>query len=404
MTEANQLLNEGIKAIKSGDRDKARTLLMRAVKLDEENERAWLWLSGAVKTKEERRICLENVLTLNPDNELAQKGLTQLGFPLPAPEPAPPPNPEPDDDDDDWTTPYFDPTIVPDEVNDPHERKFQDVWAGSADLCAYCAHPVQRNQKRCHNCKRPLIGKEFVNLTRSRYLIIWVILRSIFHGLAILGVFFINFIITELSLDVKNVAPVFWLVAGGLILISIGLTTALYFRQAWAYWLSVLGLTLSIVSSFYASVEQATAPTQSNPTAAPAWLTFVCAVPYIVIQLLYIYMIFMAWGDFKKEKTWRIASVNDRLKDPLMIDKIGQTLAQRNMWAAAIVHWQRAVGRNPGNTAILRRLAGGYAHLGFYERSLDTLKAALEKAKEPQVRTQITTQITYIENQLQTQK
>ena len=38
-----------------------------------------MWLSGAVETDEERRICLENVLTINPDNVLARKGLLKLG-------------------------------------------------------------------------------------------------------------------------------------------------------------------------------------------------------------------------------------------------------------------------------------------------------------------------------------
>ena len=78
MDDISRLLKEGIQALKAGQRERAKALLMQVIEADEENERAWLWLSGAVETDEERRICLENVLTLNPDNELAQKGLARF--------------------------------------------------------------------------------------------------------------------------------------------------------------------------------------------------------------------------------------------------------------------------------------------------------------------------------------
>ena len=405
MTNTDQLIQAGIKALKSGDRDNARKLLMQAVKQDEQNEKAWLWLSGAVKTKEDRRICLENVLTINPDNEMAQKGLTKMGFPIP--EPAPPPEPEPEPDiDEDWSTPYFDPADVPEEVNDPHAQKFKDVWSSSEHLCAYCAHPIQRGDKRCSNCKRSLIGRELVNTTRSRYLMIWVILRSVGHLLTLIGFGIFTTIFTQLTYELQEFAAVstafIWLVGGFLLLISVGLTAALYFRQAWAYWLSVIGLVLSIGSSFAGSLAQTAAPAPPVQGAEiPTFFIFLCALPFIVIQLLYIYMIFMAYGDFKKEKMWRVAVASERIKEPMVLDKIAQTLAKRKMWGSAILNWQRAVGLNPGNTAILRRLANGYAHLGFYERSIDTLNQALEKTREPKVREQVTKQIGLLKNRMQ---
>lgn len=404
MTDTDQLIQAGIKALKSGDRDKANQLLMQAVQQDEGNEKAWLWLSGAVKTKEERRICLENVLTINPDNAMAQKGLTKLGFPIPQP-PAPEPEPEPEpelDIEEDWSVPYFDPENAPEEVDDPHVRKFQDVWSSSDPICAYCAHPIQRGDKRCGNCKRPLIGKELVNPTRSRYLNVWVILRTIGHLLTILGLIAITTIFTELPLEFQAAsALVIWSFGGGYILISGGLTAALYFRQAWAYWLSVISLVASISLSFAGSVLQATSPAPVQNAQVPSWLAFVCALPFILIQVAYIYMIFMAFGDFKKAKVRRIATVSERIKEPMTLDKIAQTLAKRKMWASAILYWQRAAGLNPGNTAILRRLANGYTHLGFFERSLDTLNQALEKTREPKVRDQVTKQIALLKSKLE---
>ena len=64
-------LRAGIAAAKAGQRERARTLLMRVVEQDEENVSAWLWLSGVVDSLDDREVCLENVLTLDPDNDAA---------------------------------------------------------------------------------------------------------------------------------------------------------------------------------------------------------------------------------------------------------------------------------------------------------------------------------------------
>ncbi len=72
------LLRQGIAAARAGQREKARALLMRVVEQDEENVTAWLWLSGVVDSLDDREVCLENVLTLDPDNDLARNGLTLL--------------------------------------------------------------------------------------------------------------------------------------------------------------------------------------------------------------------------------------------------------------------------------------------------------------------------------------
>ncbi len=74
----NSLLNEGIAAARSGQAARARDLLMQAVEADETNESAWLWLSSVVENLEDRQVCLENVLALNPNSVAAQKGLAWI--------------------------------------------------------------------------------------------------------------------------------------------------------------------------------------------------------------------------------------------------------------------------------------------------------------------------------------
>jgi len=74
----NDLLKQGITALNAGQKAEARRLLMQVVKEDERNEMGWLWLSGAVDTDEDRRVCLESVLVINPNNGMAKRGLASL--------------------------------------------------------------------------------------------------------------------------------------------------------------------------------------------------------------------------------------------------------------------------------------------------------------------------------------
>ena len=73
--DATVTLNQAIMAAKAGRKAEARRLLESVLNADERNEQAWLWLSGLVDDDEERIICLENVLIINPHNAAARQGL-----------------------------------------------------------------------------------------------------------------------------------------------------------------------------------------------------------------------------------------------------------------------------------------------------------------------------------------
>ncbi|MEO8607950.1 MAG: hypothetical protein ABI690_08720 [Chloroflexota bacterium] len=81
------MVREGISAYRAGRKDEARALLLRAVEIDQYNEQAWLWLSAVVESVEEQQTCLENVLTINPNNDRAKQGLTMLTQKAAAPPP-----------------------------------------------------------------------------------------------------------------------------------------------------------------------------------------------------------------------------------------------------------------------------------------------------------------------------
>ncbi len=162
--EVNRLLQEGIAAAKAGDKARARRLLIEATDLDQQNEQAWLWLSGVVDDLEEMRICLENVLTINPGNERARQGLTwiqsRLGPPAPPPPaPAPPPaapwEPPPEPASATETPiPPPPPAVAGPEEPQPHGSRVPCPQCGTlnydfADRCIKCGFPLTI---QCLNC------------------------------------------------------------------------------------------------------------------------------------------------------------------------------------------------------------------------------------------------------------
>lgn len=73
------MLNEAIEAMRKGDKERAKDLLTRLLKLDQSNATYWVWMSAAVETKKERVYCLETALQMDPDNVAAKRGLILFG-------------------------------------------------------------------------------------------------------------------------------------------------------------------------------------------------------------------------------------------------------------------------------------------------------------------------------------
>jgi hypothetical protein len=92
--DAEQLLTQGIEAIKAGDFAQARNLLAQAIQLNPADDRFWLWMSGAVETDHDRYRCLERALQLNPHNTAAKRGIAAITNP-PKPKPKPKRDEEP---------------------------------------------------------------------------------------------------------------------------------------------------------------------------------------------------------------------------------------------------------------------------------------------------------------------
>ena len=71
-------LNQAIITIKAGNKQTGKQLLIEILKSEPHNENVWLWMTQVVSKKDDKIKCLEQVLKINPDNEIAQKGMARL--------------------------------------------------------------------------------------------------------------------------------------------------------------------------------------------------------------------------------------------------------------------------------------------------------------------------------------
>ncbi len=129
-----RLLYEGAVAVSTGRKAEAQEKLLKVIELDEQNEQAWLWLSGAVEDPSDQEIALENVLALNPNNTAAQEGLNWLrsvGQTAPA--------------SGEWTPP---PPRNEDEVDEIACWNCKSSLYSVAQFCWQCHSPVHC----CNNC------------------------------------------------------------------------------------------------------------------------------------------------------------------------------------------------------------------------------------------------------------
>ena len=72
------LLREAVGAVRKGDTTVARTLLREIIHSDPRNPQAWLWMAGVAESVAEVTHCLEKVLEVEPDNQMANERLSML--------------------------------------------------------------------------------------------------------------------------------------------------------------------------------------------------------------------------------------------------------------------------------------------------------------------------------------
>lgn len=141
-SQIDALLTDGISAAKAvwqmGDdraaqrefKNRAQNLLQQAIALDETNAKAWLWLSTVVDSPQDRLICLENVLSLDPANAAAHKGVALLKQQYPE--------------------------LFDDSAAEESDLEDDYVHPPQPD-CPFCNKPISQMDTVCPHCKSPLV-------------------------------------------------------------------------------------------------------------------------------------------------------------------------------------------------------------------------------------------------------
>ena len=432
MSEVDSWLKQGMTALRAGNKEEARSLLMRVLEVDEQHEQAWLWLSGAMETADERQICLENVLTINPDSEVAQRGLAKLGVTWPKPDDEPTaviPESDPDEivvrreyaaistasallhpesqvKEWRWQEPAT--HIQSDEAPIGYQQTshFDDVWSRDADLCAYCARELEPDEMKCPRCQRDLQKKAYRYDKASNNLVIfWVLLLGVAQLFLFNGIFAF---LVEGNVLTTILYGIFAVVFGVL-------TVAANLRQWWAHITSliVLGLVIllagvnALVPIDFSGLNIYVLDLGVFWFSGGIFQVIGDGLRYLLlgaVGLATIYGVFVVPSDFDRITTRDTATLRKGLSTADHYHSTARKLVVEGRLASAILHWQRAAAKDPARLIYQRHLAGTYAQLGFYERSLNIMSAMSKRTTDPQQQAKLQKMITAVQKRLEQTK
>ena len=366
--EIEQLLREGIEAAQAGQKDQARQLLLQVIAEDEGQESAWLWLSELVDDPEQKQICLENVLALNPGNTAAKDGLRRLR--------------------------EQDPVSVPEaeDVQRPVRGAGPDSSSVEIDAfgCPYCGGPVAGEEPHCDHCGRSVEvrlrrrpgGTELVRVVvfflllglaarLEGYLVAEVVSaepfpewvsRSALH--LVIGQ--ASFSPEGITDDLANLAHLLTLVHNGLAGLCAVAAVGLAFRSRVAYIGSFVVASLVVAASLAGLL---TGLTGLLPTLLVAGLVA------ITVKFLADSAIAFEWQTRHYN-----ASLDRNLRDGVDFYHRGQRYGEMGMWAKAAAHWQVATQLAPDQAHYHLVLAQAYAQMDYPDAAVAEADRALALA------------------------
>lgn len=420
MTLPENLLQDGMRAARAGQREKARDLLMQVVQADERNEMAWLWLSGVVDDPEDVRICLQNVLDINPNNERALKGIAWLNAHHPVVESAP-------------VQPATSETVVLNQgsaavgetialnqaqvaevvASAPAQKVYtvDDIEILEGRLpdvenpCPYCGVPTSLEQTKCPKCGKSLTVKS--NDARPRS---WAtVCLTAFGVLNLLGGLF-NLIRTVLQgfniMNETGTDPSTFLgrLLGGLLFLLLYalFVRGLWNQKVWAFVLHLIWLVLYAIALVLFVVLFSIAGMAVYQVLPPELLgqagrvTFMLIGIGIVMGLIFVVELVItifAWKDFFGGKVRIITDVPSRSDEEHY--NMGLAYKKRGMWYIATREWEMAAAKRPSDPNYRRILGLAYAQMKEYGRALRELREALRLRVNDQ---QLREDIAFVEN------
>ena len=366
--EQQSLLNQGIRAVRAGDRARGRELLLRVVAADERVEPAWLWLSAALDEPADQLIALENVLALNPTHAQALAGAAALRQKLGQNTTGPTPPPEPPE--------------AAQAGAEPAEAAAGPIQATdtSADLifaeddplqCAYCGRPTVEEDERCPHCRRCLLGPGFWRGGGYQYsLLILVGLQvqaaMVQSAAAYIQTFMPNSIAIVPGAELVAASPLIAAVVRG-VLWAIVLMMLLGDSMTAYRW----GAVLAAMDLAWQGLGLAAGLVGLELAAANGLLSALIGV------------IGFSAVVGQAQARLRIRVVPDRgIQSAPLYHQRAEHYARQGMWAMAALHWQKAIGRQPREKRYYKALARAQTRIGRHAQAVRTLRSGAELAPD----------------------
>ena len=382
----DDLLREGIAAAKAGDRGRAHELLMRVVEQDEGSVAAWLWLSGLVDSLEDREVCLENVLTLDPENEAAQTGLDWVREQRQGRRP------------DRLQTSTSSVEQAPAMGSTPNR---EPLWEEPPDalLCPYCARRTEPDDRRCPHCG----GELWIKVRRREAHSLWLwnlmVVRfsvAVFSAvMPLVALTAVAYILAE-QFDPMLLLPAYLGLGGSvdpalhraalemlpriyllpflvLSLYSFVLLVGMYLR-----WKPIFFLLLGGVAVRFALAVTAAVLGQIYG--------ILCGGFGVLVSIAWFFILMHVQDDFFWDTSRVFFQLDRKAQGGAARLERARALADRGMWALAALYTRAAVAKMPGMVAGYVRLAHAYLRLGRPDLSGEVLaQAKLVDPRDPRV-------------------
>ncbi len=370
-TELDRLLRKGIAAARAGDRAGARELLLRVIERDESVAAAWLWLSGVVDDPEERQICLENVLTLEPDYAAARAGLRYLaeqgllkqggGLPPSTPAAAPPQS---------TIAPEVEESVAPAAPRPERTAVELDPFG-----CPYCGGSVSGGEPRCDECRRPVAVRS--RKRTAAVSLAWLVFAFVLLAVTLWGEGYLVAQLVEIGRlpEWLSQTAVRFLV-GGALFSSEGLPGELV-RFAGVFVLvndllavlclaAALGLALRFRAVYFGSFLLAGVMVVGVGAGLLAQLVgWVPALLRLGLVALAVKWLVDCAPAFEWETRYYTADVDHDLHNDLDYYNRGLRYREMGMWAKAAAHWKVASQLESGKVQYRVALANAYVKLGY---------------------------------------
>jgi tetratricopeptide (TPR) repeat protein len=383
-------IREGYQALKSGELEKAAQTFLRVIDAEEENLHAWWGLAHASESIDDQIVCLENVLTLDPNHTEARERLSQIRTAF---------------------------GIEDNEVDTLSEvREEEDQLSLDLDdnlTCPFCGRPTEMEDRVCKTCGRKLWTREQkpspvplywilgglelgITLIGGMILLLFFsMLTMLFEGIDLQA--FVSFYLDS-SPTLPNV-PLSEIVAPALVwlsltIVGISLLTWVCSLSRWsvAYLigsglsalrtlvgvgLMVILITNGFIGKPWESVSRATpSPGDQQVLTLITWGVPVAGALVAGLSGFSMWAMMRLHTHFSVETRRMLLTIDaDVARNEEALWRRAREYAKRRTWALAAIHVQRALAYRPTVERYLL-LAAAYYHLNDRNHARQTLSEA----------------------------